>query len=146
MDVHEFVACPDFGCVEVGCTVYSKTHTMSSGYPVGGVVISVDDDHVYVLPNFAPSKGPDPRRIDEADINDDPLVVHDRFYTRDAGVAAKQIFAWLARQTSKKDSVEHDEWAATAVQLQLISRRTYTPRAERRYAEWQEARRMEESA
>lgn len=145
-DVHDVVGDPDFGAIEVGCSVYSKSCTDAAGYPLGGVVIDLADDHVIVLPNFAPSKGPDPRRINEDDVDNTPLLVHDRFYTRNAGVAASQIFAWLAKQKDKARS-GNSEWAQLATRLLTIrDAGTWTPRATMRYRDWQEACRREQAA
>lgn len=136
----------DFGAIEVGCSVYSKTCTLANGYPVGGVVIDVFDDHVIVLPNFTPRQGPDPRRVDEDDINNDDFVLRDRFYTRNAGVAATQLFAWLAAQSQKTRSGNSD-WAHLAVKLQSIrDSGLLTPRAEQRYRDYQEQLRRERAS
>lgn len=133
----------DFGAIEVGCSVYSKTRTTASDFPVGGVVIDLADDRVYVLRDLKPSDDePTVVQIVEDDVDNGEVALRDRFYTRNAGVAAMQLFGWLAKQNkSQRTRSGLTEWAALAVRLQGIrDAATLTPRAEQRYRAAQEAR------
>lgn len=126
-------ATDDPGDIEFGCQVWSATHQNSLGY-VGGVVIDIDPvaRTVTVLGNVYPSQPPDPSVLAMDELQMDLC----RFDTANAGVAAAQLFKWLASLVRKKSRSHHDnaKWGAIAVRLQALRDAGPTlPEAEARY-------------
>lgn len=116
--------------IEVGCTVWSRTHQDSSGF-IGGCVIDVDHDAgtVRVMRYVEARRGPEYADLDIAQL-DHTVTTYD---TRNAGIVAQQLFAWLGNQ-SAKGRRGATEWAVLAVKLQSIKDAgTWTAGAEQRY-------------
>ncbi len=123
--------------IEVGCTVWSRTHQDSRGF-IGGTVVKIDPvaRTVDVMNACTPRHGPDVRTLAIDDL-DHGLT---EFYSRNPGIVAGNLFAWLGNAKGTDRSRRNAEWGALAVQLQSIKDAgTLTPAAEARYqAEFRE--------
>lgn len=117
--------------LEIGSSVWSRTHQNASGF-VGGCVIGLDPvaRTVDVMVSCTPSRGPDVRTLNIDDLDHELTD----YGTRNAGVVATNLFAWLGNAKGRDRSRRNAEWGALAVQLQSIRDcGTLTAGAESRY-------------
>lgn len=118
--------------VEPGAQVWSTTHQDPRGW-VGGVVLSVDRvaRTCEVLPNVGRA-GPQPVTLSLDELNMEAT----KFDTGNAGVAATQLWAWLATLTTKerRQRARASHWAEVATRMQALQDAgTWLPGTESRY-------------
>lgn len=116
--------------LEIGCTVFSRTHQDSRGY-VGGCVVAIDREAetVTVMSNISPTRGPDTRTLNISEL--EPTAT--TFDTRNAGIVASHLLTWTGQMNSRERG-KATKWLDLARDLLAISDRPgYTPRAEARY-------------
>lgn len=129
--------------IEFGSTVWSRSMQDGLGF-IGGTVIKIDRDArtVDVVYRCSPRQGPDVRTlaIDELDLS---MMEH---YTRNPGIVAGNLFAWLGNAKGADRTRRNAEWGALAVQLQSVrDGGSLTPDAESRYQSYQAEQRERRS-
>lgn len=128
--------------IEIGCGVYSKTHTHTSSFPRGGVVVGLTldaDESVLSVITMEHGIGGrlDTFEIDRADVDMATVT----WYGRNARVAAEIVNRWLSSRRAPKDQHVKLRWQRTALDLaEAAASGQWLPKAEARFRRVQAAK------